>query len=320
MHIFNYATVEISKSFFERAMVLGLKIVSSPIYWDYSYSIMPLYMYLWCGKSFISERFVKFHKKLNPIISFFPKRLIKSSYLNVSTEFKHAISFFIKNSVLILPNSLREGDLCCHFANMRIESQKIIEIYNGIDDSTNVKILPEIEFFEKYKIPHDYVLQVGRIEYLKNQMNLITALENDKDIPIVFLGNSNEKRPYVKRLHKLANKRGNVYFINGVNHDDVYSFYHYAKVHVLLSMRESPGLVSLEALSQGCPIIISDNRFLPLETYFHENYISVNPFDKESIRKAVLDSLKLEHKKSDLSMFSWHNVAEMTYQAYKQIL
>lgn len=320
VHIFNYATTDITRSFFEKAIKLGLKIVSSPIYWDYSYSIMPLYMYLWCNKTFITERFVRFHRLLNPLVSLLPEAIIKTAYLNISKKFKHEIGYFINNSQLILPNSLREGELCCSFANIKTDRNKFVEIYNGIDDTTNIKILSETDFFSKYNIPPDFVLQVGRIEYLKNQMNLVSALEKDKDIPIVFLGNSNDKRPYVKRLRELADKRGNVYFINGVSHDEVYSFYHYAKVHVLLSMRESPGLVSLEALSQGCPIIISDSRFLPLETYFQDNYISVNPFNKDSIRRAVIDSFKFKHKKIDISKFSWDNVAEMTYQAYKQIL
>ena len=55
VHIFNYATTDLSKAFFNKALELKLKIVSSPIYWDYSYSIMPLYMYFWCDKNFISE-------------------------------------------------------------------------------------------------------------------------------------------------------------------------------------------------------------------------------------------------------------------------
>jgi len=320
VHVFNYATIDESKPFFEKAIKLGIKIVSSPIYWDYSYSIMPLYMYLWCNKTFITERFVKIFRFLNPLISRLPQFLIKNSYLNVSRRFRKEIRYFVNNSELILPNSIRESELCFEFANIKPDKSKIVEIYNGIDDSSLVSIIPAEEFFFKYKIPHNYVLQVGRIEYLKNQMNLISALANDKEIPIVILGNANERRPYVKKVYELANKRGNVFFINGVKHEDVYSFYHYAGVHVLLSMRESPGLVSLEALSQGCPIIISDKRFLPLETYFHDNFISVNPFDKDSIRKAVIDSLKLKHKEVDISMFSWDNVAEMTYKAYKTII
>lgn len=319
IHIFNYATTDVTRAFFEKACSLNLKIVSSPIYWDYSYSIMPLYMYFWCNKSFISESFVKYHRRFNPLISLLPKKLIKNSYSNVSQRFKKDIQFFIQNSQLILPNSMREGELCCKFAGVPSYESKIREVYNGVDVS-NVNILKEEDFFLKYQIPQNYILQVGRIEYLKNQMNLISSLIDYPEIPIILLGKSKEKRPYVKQIRKLALKRGNVFILDSVSHDDVYSFYRYAKVHVLLSMRESPGLVSLEALSQGCPIVVSDERCLPVKTYFKENFISVNPFNKNEIKEAILTSYYKDHQEVDLSKFSWSNVANMTYKAYQEFI
>lgn len=318
-HIFNYSTTEIARGYFEKALALKIKIVSSPIYWDYSYSIMPLYMYMWCNKTFITEGFVKFHRCLQPIFSRLPKSIIKDAYTNVSRRFSNEIQYFIKSSDLILPNSQEEGELCCRFARAEDGIEKIRVVYNGVDVK-DVKILDEKEFFSKYQIPRGYVLQVGRVEYLKNPMNLINALSDNPEIPIVFLGGAKDYSPYFKQIKKLAAKRGNVHFVEKVPHDDVYSFYRYANVHVLLSMRESPGLVSLEALSQGCPIVISDERFLPLTTYFHDHYESVNPYDREAIKRAVLKSYNKGHKDIDLSEFSWGHVAEMTYNAYKEVL
>ena len=89
---------------------------------------------------------------------------------------------------------------------------------------------------------------------------------------------------------------------------------------MLLSLRESPGLVSLEALSQQCPIVVSDERFCPVNTYFHEQVEIVNPFNKEEIASAVLRSIKKEHRPVDLSLFSWNHVAEQTFAAYREIL
>lgn len=319
VHVFNYATTDLSKAFFEKAKELKIKIVSSPIYWDYSYSIMPLYMYFWCGKSFISESFVKFHRSLNPLISLLPRCLIKEAYTNVSLRFKRAIRYFVKNSELILPNSYEEGELCCAFAKIEESKSKIRVVYNGVDVS-GVKIMNKDDFFSKYKIPQDYILQVGRVEYPKNQMNLISAMMDYPEIPIVIVGTPNEKRPYTHKVRELATKRGNVHFLEHVPHSEVYSFFKYAKLHVLLSMRESPGLVNLEALSQGCPIVIADERCLPVKTYFKENFISVNPFDKRDIKSAILQAYKIEHKEVDLSEFSWSKVAEQTYSAYMEIL
>lgn len=317
-HIFNYATVDFTRSFFKKALALNLKVVSSPIYWDYKYSIMPLYMYFWCNKKSITESFVKFHQFFHPILSKFPKRFVFDAFTNVSKRFSNDIHFFIDNSQLILPNSQREGELCCQFGHVQDQTSKIREIYNGVDIE-RAKILSEQDFFAKYNIPHDYVLQVGRIEYLKNQMNLIAALADCTEIPIVFLGFARKDRPYTKQLKKLADRRGNVYFLEGIPHADVYSFYKYARVHVLLSMRESPGLVSLEALSQGCPVVISDERFLPVRTYFKKCFKSVNPYSIPDIKEAILELYNKKHEYVDMSEFSWENVAKQTYLVYKEV-
>ena len=47
VHIFNFSTYEITNRFMEKAHQLGIPIVSSCIYWDYSYSIPPLHYFFW---------------------------------------------------------------------------------------------------------------------------------------------------------------------------------------------------------------------------------------------------------------------------------
>lgn len=319
VHIFNYATPELTKSYFEKAIQLGIKIVSSPVYWDYSFSSTPLPLIRSFKKDYINESFAQFHQKLNKYLSNIPLPQFKKAYFYVSNNFSKQIRFFIDHSKLILPNSQEEGDLCCEFAKTKEGKKKIRVVFNGVDVS-GVHTLEESAFFEKYQLPRNYVLQVGRMEYLKNQLNLLAALKEDKDIPVVFLGNMKCSPSYVKKLQIMARERGNVYFVSNVPHDEVYSFYKYASVHVLLSMRESPGLVSLEALSQGCPIVVSDRRFLPVDTYFTEQYESVNPFDLDTIRKAVLKSMNKEHYPVDLSKFSWAEVARQSYEAYCEVL
>jgi len=319
VHIFNYATPQITLQFFNRAEELGLRIVSSPVYWDYSFSSIPFTLIKSFKKDFVSEDFALFHRGLNQVLSNIPLPQFQKAYFYVSKSFSKMVKYFIKHSELVLPNSQEEGNLCCDFAKCEEGKKKVRVVYNGVDTG-NINIMGENAFFSKYKLPKNYVLQVGRMEYLKNPLNLLAALKEDKDIPIVFLGNMTCSPIYVEKLQQLANERGNVYFVSNVPHDEVYSFYKYASVHVLLSMRESPGLVSLEALSQGCPIVIADRRFLPIDTYFQEQFESVNPFDLKAIRDAVIKSIKKEHYMVDLSRFSWSEVARQTYEAYCEVL
>lgn len=321
VHIFNYSTSDISRRFFERAKQMNIKIVSSPIYWDYSYSFDPLPLYFRFNKNFIEEKYVLLWRKLNYLLPLFLNKKLKILYHNISRSFKKDIRYFVENSSLILPNSTEESDKCMEFAgiNKQVYKDKIRVVFNGVDLS-NIKIIPKNIFFHKYEIPENYILQVGRVSFLKNQINLISAMFNHPEIPIVILGNCNAKDKYVSKIKELGEKRGNVFVINSVPHDDVYSFYYYAKTHVLLSFRESPGLVSIEALSQNCPIVISDDRFLPVKSYFSKQCEVVNPFDKIGIEHAIMKSYKKEHIKIDLSKFSWNRVAEDTYNAYMELL
>ena len=184
VHIFNYATPEVTLPFFKKAEAMGLKIVSSPVYWDYSYSTTPLPLIRSFKKDSISEKYVLFHRRLNRFFSNIPVSQFKKAYFYISNEFSKTVHYFIEHSELILPNSKEEGLLCCKFAKCPEGQKKTRVVYNGVDVS-NVIVLDEDAFFEKYKLPKNYVLQVGRMEYLKNPLNLLAALKEDKDIPLL---------------------------------------------------------------------------------------------------------------------------------------
>ena len=83
-----------------------------------------------------------------------------------------------------------------------------------------------------------------------------------------------------------------MFFIDEISPEEVKTYYRQAAVHVLPSFRESPGLVSLEAFYNGCEIVVSDSRFVPINYYrFNEIAHICNPFDPKSIKGAVLSAL-----------------------------
>lgn len=312
VHIFNFSTYEITNRFMEKAHQLGIPIVSSCIYWDYSYSIPPLH-YFFGYPSHIRKSCVLFYRFLYGNITAFLRRP-----RTVSWEFRKHVRKFIDYSSFVLPNSLEEGILLYDFARMK-NMNKLRVVYNGVELKENQILSSEI-FFSKYKLPMNYILQVGRIEYLKNQLNLIYALRNHSDIPIVFIGQISDFK-YGRKLHAIAQERGNVFFLDKVPHDEIASFYHYANLHVLLSLRESPGLVSMEAASQGCPIVISTSEYLPKETYFSKAPYVVDPLDISAIERTLLQAYQ-ERKVFDLNIkdFSWSNVAVQTCKVYEEIM
>lgn len=314
VHVFNFSTYSISRKFIQRAVEIGIPVVSSPIYWDYSYASTAKLFYLFPGFNHLDQFSVSIFRK---IILLLGSCIGKPEV--VSSIFKKNAKWMFENSRVVAPNSIEEADLLLKWIDIQT-SEKIRVVYNATDTSSGKAETNENLFHQKYGIPKDYILQVGRIEYCKNQLNLLAALKDNPEIPIVFVGKVVDNM-YYKKLIKTANKRGNVYFIDAVPHSDISAFYKFAKLHVLLSLRESPGLVNIEALSNDCPIVISEERFLPVKTYFSNQPYVVNPLDIENIKEVVLDAY--QNRKMvpfDFRKFSWDTVATQTYDIYDEIL
>lgn len=312
VHIFNYVTWGVTEAFFRKALELNIPIVSSSIFWDYTFA------YDRITNLFVTD-------KLSNSSAYILKRLIRVGAKLIghpfflSKKFRNKVEDFVSNSKVVMPNSAEEGELLLKFIQKPKLKDKIHVVYNAAESPIKKFFLSKEQFLAKYNIPSNYILQVGRIEPVKNQINLIYALRNNPNIPIVFVGKiSNYK--YYKKLKKLSLSRGNVYFIDAVPNEEIGIFYQYAAIHVLLSLRESPGLVSLEALSNGCPIVISNANYVPVNTYFPDQPYIVNPFDFQEIEKIVLKAYnEKDLHNSLLCNFSWKITAQQTYAAYRKV-
>lgn len=319
VHIFNLATRKITLAFFEKATALNLKIALSTIFWNYSYQagkdIAKLTGYRIPVMPWQAEAINLFCRITAALFN--KPRILARSFRNLCRN-------AMNKADILLPNSIEELQELCHFTGLPFEEikQKTNVVVNAATFSTSET---DDDVCKEFQIPDKFILQIGRIEYIKNQLNLIKAFKNDKDIAIVFIGKVNEQA-YFRKVKKCAEKRGNVYFIDHIQHNKINSFYRKALVHVLPSFRESPGLVSLEALSQQCRIVVSGKTFAPVETYcFTENATIVNPTSLKSIRSGVLQEIARERNMKQISEkvqshFNWKVAAEQTFAAYQKLL
>lgn len=313
IHVFNLLTYKISYAYVQRGKELGIPVVISSIFWDYTFAYNKL------TNLFVTNRLSAFSANLIRVIIHTSAFIIQKPAF-FSLGFKHTLAKCCKLSAAILPNSIEEGMLLQKFVNIEELQTKISVVYNGTDASIGkLGSLSRTEFFQKYNLPPKYILQVARIEPVKNQINLLYALMKYKEFPIVFLGKV-VNAYYFKRLKFLARKRGNVYFVDAVPHEEIGDFYRYASVHVLLSLRESPGLVSLEALSYGCPIVVSNSAYAPVETYFKSEPYIVDPFNFNEISRAVIAASNSSRREVKETIFTWDKAAEQTYLVYNRIL
>ncbi len=106
-------------------------------------------------------------------------------------------------------------------------------------------------------------LGVGRLAKEKNQAFLLSAFARIlRDLPaarLVLVGEGDD-RPRLERLAHTLGIRGRVRFVGGVPHEAVGDYYQTADLFLFPSTSETQGIVVLEALAAGLPVVavISD--------------------------------------------------------------
>ncbi len=118
----------------------------------------------------------------------------------------------------------------------------------------------QVNLPDKIKI----VLYAGRIEALKGIDRLLNAfaeLPDTSSTRLLIIGGSTDNDPELKKLKSLACRLGiadSVSFLGAVKHEIMPSFYNAADVCVVPSHYESFGLVALEALACGTPVVATN--------------------------------------------------------------
>ncbi|HYF31105.1 MAG TPA: glycosyltransferase family 4 protein [Chitinophagaceae bacterium] len=221
-----------------------------------------------------------------------------------------AVKKILRRAACLLPNSESEY--------RRLEKaygipKKYYVVPNGID--------PEI-FQPRPQIPrkNDMVICMARIEGIKNQLNLILALNNTA-FRLYLIGNPAPNQPgYYAECKKAA--ASNIHFIDNLPQSSLVKCYSQAKVHVLPSWFETTGLSSLEAAAMGCNVVIGDRG--DAKEYFGDMAFYCDPASPESIRTAIQAAAAADTH-PDLqciinSKFTWRQAAFATVEAYKAIV
>lgn len=218
----------------------------------------------------------------------------------------------VDEAALLLPNSRAEAALLGRFFGDHLPS-KCRVIPNGVDPSL-AGASPE-PFRAVYGRPDPFVLCVARIARRKNQLALIRALQGT-GLPLVFIGPVNDPR-YLEECRQEAG--WDVRFLGEMPCRLVASAYSAARVHVLPSWYDTPGLASLEAGIHGCRVVSTDRG--PTREYLGDLAWYCDPDSPASIRRATLDAWLTDETpplgEQILGKYTWQRAAEETLNAYK---
>lgn len=326
IHLFNLKGIEFTYLQFLNAKKQKKPLVLSPIYWklyneekkQFQNQIILIY-----GKTKTKylQKIKEGLKKISllyPIISWYTKINKKHRYqppmfyrLRREIGEKQMQMEVLQGTDILLPNS--EDEIEMLFKNFGIVKDYII-VPNGVDLKYE-KGRAE-DFYKKYGI-RNFILCVARIEERKNQLSVIRALKNT-NFPLVFIGEPRE--PYFSICKREAVK--NVYFLGHIEGNELRSAYAAAKVHVLASWYETPGLSSLEAALAGCNIVVSTKG--STKEYFKNYAEYCDPGNIVSIRDAILRALKKPYtdnlKKFIKRHYVWDKAAKKTLEAYNRVI
>lgn len=168
------------------------------------------------------------------------------------------------------------------------------------------------------------LLFVGRIDPLKGADRLLQAMPYLKDFPglrLVIIGGDESSRSEVEKLRKLAIGFGiqdMVTFQGTVKQTELPYFYSAADVGVVPSYYESFGLVALEALACGTPVVAADVGDLKNIIRQGKTGYVVNTNTPASLADGIKRLLARPPRdiesalaiRASVSRFDWANVAE----------
>lgn len=227
------------------------------------------------------------------------------------------LKLLFEKSDRVLPNTNDEKNMIKEVFD--ISHNKFTVIPNGVDKefANGNKNL----FNYKYDT-NDFILFVGRIERRKNLLKLIHAFKlSELDTDLVIIGSIAES-DYYEMCKNAANKK--VKFIGSLDHDSdmLKSAYKAAKVVVLPSYYETPGLTALEGGLAGANIAITNIG--GTKEYFEKFVEYINPYSTLSIKNAIISAYNRPKNKQlqahILKNFTWDEVAKKTIKTYRKVL
>ena len=147
---------------------------------------------------------------------------------------------------------------------LKVPENKIEVIYQGCHEVFKSNI--EADFLQsvknKYKLPDEFILNVGTIERRKNILSIVKAIK-DIDTHLVVIGRKTEYLKEIKEYiteNKLQNK---VTFLHGVNIKELASIYRLATIFTYPSIYEGFGIPIIEALYSRTPVITNKLGVFP---------------------------------------------------------
>jgi glycosyltransferase involved in cell wall biosynthesis len=213
----------------------------------------------------------------------------------------------------------------------KISPEKVEMVYEGVSEIFSNVCLTKPgakKVLEKYHIKSPFLLYIGNAYPHKNLEKLILVFSKLKitipDLELVLVGKADY---FYNRLKGFAQEKNiPVVFAGFVPDSDLEAFFREVTCYVFPSFYEGFGLPPLEAMSQGCPVVSSDQSCLP--EVFEDSAVYFNPNNEAEMIKAIEKLMKDKKLRQELinrgfkqyKKYSWDKAAEETVAVYGEVL
>jgi glycosyltransferase involved in cell wall biosynthesis len=194
--------------------------------------------------------------------------------------------------------------------------------------SSKIQLMDQDMCRKKLNLPIEkkIILNVGNLESIKGQSDLITAicriLKKRNDICCYIIGDGPERKRLQKKIIRL-NLQNFIFLKKGVPHYEIPIWMNASNLFVLTSLEESFGIVQIEAMACGKPVIatktIGSKEILLSEDYGLLTEIG-NP---ENLAKTILIALdrtwNSENIRTYANHYSWDVIKDEILKIYSKI-
>ncbi|MDD3006436.1 MAG: glycosyltransferase family 1 protein [Candidatus Pacebacteria bacterium] len=259
---------------------------------------------------------------------FFPGHKMKSPLRRWSFRLVFYSSVKKAKKIIAVSQSTK-NDIIKYF---KIKPGKIQVIYEGADEQFRIledRIIVE-DLRRKYGLRKPFLFYTGVWRNHKNLVGLIKAFKIVKekyhlDIDLVLGGKEDPYYPEVRETWEKLGLQNNIIPVGFIDQTELPVFYNAADAFVIPSFYEGFGLIGLEAMSCGTPVISSDRTSLP--EVLGKGAIYFDPDRPEKIAEKIClvftdKNLYNELKRNgflQIKKYSWNEMGKETLELYKKI-
>lgn len=255
-------------------------------------------------------------------------RMFRKPYLRKINQL--LLKKFLKHGNTYLTNSL---DSKSELLNLGCDANKIELVGCGFDFKQTAKMPGRSKHTKSDTIQ---IIYVGNIQHRKGVYQLIEAASELTDINFLLnvVGSQSSNPDYYNKIMLFVKKNNleqKISFHGRVSDDFLENLYQQSDIFVLPSLHETFGIVLLEAMSFGLPIIATNVGAIPELVIDGENGILVHPDDPHSLADAIRQLLASPAKREKLGtngydfilanheFYSWESVGKRLINALHKL-